>query len=164
MHEGEVRASSAGPGQGMEVVVTLPRLRRGRLLAGDSDEPARMPIASRRILVADDEGDTAFALAELLTLKGHQAQAVLDGNAALAAAAEFAPEIALIDLGLPGMDGYELAGRMRDLCGEGVHLVAVTGYSEDRDRLREAGFDGHLLKPLALDQLFALVGRLERGA
>jgi two-component system CheB/CheR fusion protein len=164
MHEGEVRASSAGPGQGMEVVVTLPRLRRGRLLAGDSDEPARMPIASRRILVADDEGDTAFALAELLTLKGHQAQAVLDGNAALAAAAEFAPEIALIDLGLPGMDGYELAGRMRELCGEGVHLVAVTGYSEDRDRLREAGFDGHLLKPLALDQLFALVGRLERGA
>jgi CheY-like chemotaxis protein len=61
------------------------------------------------------------------------------------------------------MDGYELARRFRDLYGERVHLVALTGYSEDRDRLREAGFDGHLLKPTSLDQLLGLIGRLERG-
>ncbi len=163
MHQGEVHASSAGPGQGTEVVVTLPRLRRGRLLASQQDEPPRTQVAPRRILVVDDESDTASALAELLTLKGHPAKAVLDGTAALAAAAELEPELVLIDLGLPGMDGYELARRFRDLYGERVHLVAVTGYSEDRDRLREAGFDGHLLKPTSLDQLLGLIGRLERG-
>ncbi len=161
MHGGEVEATSAGPGRGTEVVVTLPRLHRGQLAASGDEPPAAAAPHSRRILVVDDEADAAEALVELLNLQGHQARSALDGAAALAAARELAPEVVLLDLGLPIMNGYEVAIRLRELLGKSVLLVALTGYQDDRVRLRAAGFDGHLLKPTSLDKLYGMLAEHE---
>jgi two-component system, chemotaxis family, CheB/CheR fusion protein len=160
LHGGSVEAFSAGAGKGTEVVVTLPRLRAGRLAPlGAAAEPGG-PRVPRRILVVDDETDAAEALVELLTLQGHTASAVLDGESALTLAATLDPELALVDLGLPGMDGYEVARRLRELLGGRVTLIAHTGYRDDAARLKEAGFDGHLLKPLSMEKLDALLAAL----
>lgn len=160
MHGGAVQAYSAGPGKGTEVVVTLPRLRRGSLATPEQE--SLLPLVTpRRILVVDDEADAAEALVEILTLKGHEARAVPDGVAALAVAAELEPEVVLLDLGLPTMDGYEVARRLRELLGTQVLLVALTGYQDDKARLQAAGFDAHLLKPTPLEKLFALVAGLD---
>jgi two-component system, chemotaxis family, CheB/CheR fusion protein len=160
LHGGSVEAFSAGAGKGTEVVVTLPRLRTGRLApAGVAADP-QAPRTPRRILVVDDETDAAEALVELLTLQGHTASAVLDGESALTHAAKLDPELVLVDLGLPGMDGYEVARRLRKLLGRRVTLIAHTGYRDDPARLKEAGFDGHLLKPLSMEKLDALVAAL----
>ena len=165
MHGGSVEAFSAGAGRGTEVVVTLPRLRRGRRASphkeGQESEAAA-PGAERRILVVDDEPDVAGALVELLGQKGHTARAVPDGASALAAVRTFDPELVLLDLGLPGMNGYEVAKELRETLGRRVMLVALTGYQDDPARLGEAGFDAHLLKPTSLEKLFALVAELDR--
>jgi two-component system, chemotaxis family, CheB/CheR fusion protein len=163
IHGGSVEATSAGPGQGTEVVVTLPRLRRGQLAASGDEPQVAEATPSREILVVDDEADAGEALVELLKLQGHRARSVLDGPAAIAAASELAPEVVLLDLGLPIMDGYEVAARLRELLGGKVLLVALTGYQADRVRLREAGFDGHLLKPTSLDKLYAMLAEHEAG-
>ncbi len=161
MHGGKVEASSAGPGEGTEVVVTLPRLRRGRLATTVDKPVAPAPATARRILVVDDEEDVARSLVELLTLQGHEARAASDGPGALAAAAELEPEVVVLDLGLPGMDGYELGRTLREMRGEGLLLVALTGYQDDKARLKEAGFDGHLLKPTPIEKLYAMVAELD---
>jgi two-component system, chemotaxis family, CheB/CheR fusion protein len=165
MHGGSVRAFSAGTGKGTEVMVTLPRLRRGRVASpqeeGEVAEAAARG-AERRILVVDDEPDVAGALAELLGQKGHTARAVGDGASALAVVRTFDPELVLLDLGLPGKNGYEVAKELRKMVGKRVMLVALTGYQDDPKRLREAGFDAHLLKPTSLEKLFALVADLDR--
>ncbi len=165
MHGGSVEAFSAGAGKGTEMVVTLPRLRTGRRASprkkGEETEAAAPPV-QRRILVVDDEPDTAGALAELLGLKGHTARAVPDGPSALALVETFDPELVLLDLGLPGMNGYQIARKLREMLGQRVMLVALTGYQDDPVRLREAGFDAHLLKPTSLEKLFTLVSELER--
>jgi two-component system CheB/CheR fusion protein len=165
MHGGSVEAFSAGAGKGTEMVVTLPRLRAGRRGSPGKkrkETEAAGPPAQRRILVVDDEPDTAGALAELLGLKGHTARAVPDGASALALVQTFDPEIMLLDLGLPGMDGYQVASKVREMLGQRVMLVALTGYQDDPVRLREAGFDAHLLKPTSLEKLFTLVSELDR--
>jgi two-component system CheB/CheR fusion protein len=166
MHGGSVEAFSAGAGKGTEVVVTLPRLRTGRRATprkeGGKTKAAAPPAAERRILVVDDEPDTAGALVELLTQRGHTARSAPDGESALAVVEAFDPELALLDLGLPGMNGYEVAGKLREMLGERVMLVALTGYQDDPVRLREAGFDAHLLKPTSLEKLFTLVAGLDR--
>ncbi|MEO8505597.1 MAG: CheR family methyltransferase [Acidobacteriota bacterium] len=162
MHGGNVEAFSAGAGQGTEVVVTLPRLHP-RQLRMREDEGAALPaVTSRRVLVVDDEVDAAQTLVEILSLQGHDARAANDGSTALAMAQGFRPEVALLDLGLPGMDGYALAAGLRETLGRQVLLLAVTGYQEDRPRLREAGFDGHLLKPTTLEKLSPLMMALDR--
>jgi DNA-binding response OmpR family regulator len=120
------------------------------------------PLAARRILVVDDEEDASVALAEILAQKGHTIRVVPDGAGALAVAPTFDPELVLLDLGLPGMDGYEVARRLRTLLGWQVKIVALTGYRDDQVRLVEAGFDGHLLKPTSPAKLFALVAALDR--
>jgi two-component system, chemotaxis family, CheB/CheR fusion protein len=162
MHGGSVEAFSAGAGQGTEVVVTLPRLRVGGRASPPVEKAAPAPPAARKILVVDDEADAAEALVELLGQRGHTARAALDGESALAVVETLDPDLVLLDLGLPGMNGYELAGKLRETLGRRVMVVALTGYQDDPARLREAGFDGHLLKPASLEKLFALVAALDR--
>jgi CheY-like chemotaxis protein len=113
---------------------------------------------SRRIMVVDDNEDSAEMLAEVLTQKGYEARVAHDGAAALALAEQFQPTIALVDIGLPAMDGYELASHLRALPIQGgLRLIALTGYGQpsDRQRTREAGFDHHLVKPVDLATLEA---------
>jgi CheY-like chemotaxis protein len=115
----------------------------------------------RRILVADDNHDSASSLAMLLELMGHQVEVVNDGVEAINRVATFKPDVALLDIGMPELDGYEVARRIRALRdGDGTPmLVALTGWGQDEDRRRsaEAGFDAHLLKPVNLAELAALL-------
>jgi CheY-like chemotaxis protein len=113
-----------------------------------------------RVLVVDDEVDTAETLAEVLASLGHTTRTAHDGDSALAAAASFAPEIVLLDLGLPGIDGYEVARRLRAQSPDAdMRIIAVTGYGEDVDRknTERAGFDAHLVKPLKIAALADLL-------
>jgi PAS domain S-box-containing protein len=160
MHGGTVHAASAGPGQGSEFLVRLPALdaapaARGSGTAAPVTPPARR-LPPRRVLVVDDNEDAANTMAMLLELEGHEVRAVHDGSAALEAARQMHPEVVLLDIGMPGMDGYEVARRLRqDPHQAGVLLVAVTGWGQedDRRRSREAGFDEHLVKPSDLARL-----------
>jgi PAS domain S-box-containing protein len=161
LHGGRVEASSGGPGRGSEFVVRLPAADRP--VAGEG-EPARAeaaPLPRRRVLVVDDSPDAADSLALLLGLAGQDVRTAYDGPSALAQAQEFRPEVVFLDIGMPGMDGYEVGQRLRrrpEL--QGVVLVAVTGWGQEEDRRRsqEAGFQHHLVKPVephALDELLA---------
>ena len=158
MHGGRVEAASEGPGQGSEFLIRLPlRCEAEAPVAAARAGAASRPAAQGwRVLVVDDNKDSANSLCELLELWGYPVRAAYDGATALALAAEFQPRVALLDIGMPGMDGYELARRLREGRGaDELMLVALTGYGqEDSRRLgREAGFDRHLVKPVALDAL-----------
>ncbi len=159
MHGGTVAAYSEGLGKGSEFVVRLPALpndRQGGVPAPAQERQVASPAIHRRILVVDDNVDAVESLALLLRLDGHEVQAVYDGPSALAAAATNPPEVAILDLGMPGMDGYELARRLRKLPEtKDVLLLALTGWAEANDRQRcfEAGFDGHLPKPVDWEAL-----------
>ena len=118
-----------------------------------------------RLLVVDDHPDSGDSLQRLLAISGHEARVAHDGLAAVAEAERFRPDVILLDIGLPRLNGYEACRLIRKQAwGRDVILVAVTGRGEDEDRRRsrEAGFDGHLVKPLELDALFALLGTLRR--
>jgi signal transduction histidine kinase len=164
MHGGSVAAFSQGPGKGSEFVVRLPQYRGGAPPVHVADaESASAEIVSRRILVVDDNQDSALSLAMLLRLSGNEVVTAHDGPTALALASGFRPELALLDIGLPGMDGYELARRLRELPGlTGLRLAALTGYGsdEDRRRSRTAGFNLHLVKPVEMEALQALLADL----
>ncbi len=158
MHGGTIEAHSAGRGKGAEFVVRLPVSAQKKT----EKEPIRQaePMRPCRILVVEDNVGAATVLARLMTKIGnHEVQVVHDGFAAIEAAKTFRPELVLLDIGLPGLDGYEVAMRLREMPGgEDMLIVAVTGYGqeEDRRRSKEAGFDEHLLKPPALDILRTL--------
>jgi PAS domain S-box-containing protein len=163
MHGGTIHASSAGPGRGSEFVVRLPALvqvKEARESGGPSG-PASAAPPPRRILIADDNEDFAEMTARLLQRRGgHEVKAVYDGPAALEAAQAFQPEVAFLDIGLPGVDGYRLAQQFRQRPGlEGALLVALTGYGQEEDRRRAlaAGFDEHLTKPVRYDTLQRLL-------
>ncbi len=160
MHGGEVYAYSEGPGQGSEFVVELPRLlseTAGDLVAENSATPSPAA-APRRVLVVDDERDNADMLGDLLRERGHEVRIAHDGPAALEATESFEPEVVLLDLGLPDMDGYEVAAKLRARARERrPFVVALTGYHRDPQRLRDAGFDDHLLKPPELSKLTGLL-------
>jgi CheY-like chemotaxis protein len=151
MHMGSVAASSEGHGKGAEFTVRLPRIASP---AGEQKSAARVagpPPMPQRILVADDNSDLAESVAMLLRLEGHDVRIAHDGPAALELAKEFEPDAAMLDIGLPGLNGYELARELRARQnGRKLLLIAVTGYGqpEDRVRSRVAGFDSHLVKPL----------------
>ena len=118
---------------------------------------------SRRILVVEDNADVALSFSFLLEAMGHQVRVAHDGPAALQMAPEFLPDLAFLDIGLPGMDGYELASRLRlDPRFGKLKLIALSGYAaeEDRQRSRQAGFDEHLAKPAYIEDIEAVLARL----
>jgi PAS domain S-box-containing protein len=160
LHGGSIEARSEGPGQGSEFVVRLPLATHPESFHPAAKPAARRTASSRRVLVVDDNRDAAESLETLLQLWGHQARSAQDGPQALSLAAEFRPEIVLLDIGLPVMDGYEVARRMRALpAGRNAMIVAVTGYGRNSDRLQsqEAGFDHHLVKPVQPEVLQELI-------
>jgi signal transduction histidine kinase/CheY-like chemotaxis protein len=160
LHDGSVTASSPGLGRGSEFVLRLPAMRaEQRAQTAEEAPPSSVP-GSRRVLIVDDNQDGADLLDLALRSMGHTTRVAYDGPEALAAARDFHPEVALIDIGLPVMDGYEVAERLRAMFdGACPRLVAVTGYGQesDRQRAREAGFDRHLVKPVELSRLSELL-------
>ena len=160
LHGGTVTVSSPGVGQGSEFVVHLPAATTTNPAA---PAPGAGPAdgSARRVLVVDDNVPAAESLAMLVRLSGHEARVVHDGTAALALAPEFRPDVVLLDIGLPGMDGYEVARRLRSVPGTppSLLLIAVTGYGREDDRLRsrDAGIDHHLVKPVDFAVLEGLV-------
>jgi signal transduction histidine kinase/CheY-like chemotaxis protein len=158
LHGGSVTATSEGAGTGSEFVVRLPVIEATRALASTDGERSireRVQVASRRILVVDDNEDAAILLGDLLRSVGHDVRTAHDGTSALETAARFQPEIAILDIGLPGMDGYELAATLRARIGRNVRLMALTGYGQQQDvaRAERSGFDAHFVKPVALAKL-----------
>ena len=153
LHGGTVAARSAGAGQGSEFEIRVPPGRRRRLRPSrpPGSVVKRGPSDPRRVLIVDDNQDAADVLGEALVKGGHIVRVAYDGPTALDVARTFHPQIALLDIGLPVMDGYEVARQLRtlDLGGSRIRLIAVTGYGQDGDRARttEAGFDAHVVKP-----------------
>jgi CheY-like chemotaxis protein len=163
MHGGAVEAHSGGYGAGSEFAVRLPVVL--------SPDPDRTPDGGgapgtsrrRRVLVVDDNRDAATSLAMMLDLMGHETRTAHDGLEALEAAAAFRPDVVLLDIGMPRLNGYDTARRMRDQpWGRGVVLVALTGWGQEEDRRKshEAGFDQHLTKPVDPAGLERLLDRL----
>jgi signal transduction histidine kinase len=163
LHGGRVAAFSDGPGQGSEFVVHLPALPAEAVSnEGDSvDCPVPgQAVPSRRILVVDDNQDSAESLAMLLRIYGHTVRTAYDGPAALNVAHDFSPDVVLLDIGLPGFSGMEVVRRIRSDPGfRDALVVAMTGYGQDEDRQRSqaAGFNAHLVKPVDLDRLQSLL-------
>jgi CheY-like chemotaxis protein len=162
LHGGSVEARSDGLGKGAEFIVRLPLPAGAEGIGARDAASTRDPPATRRarILVADDNRDAAASLATLHGLDGHETTVVNDGKLALAAAESFRPHVALLDIGMPKLNGYEVARRIRAApWGRAMTLVAVTGWgqAEDKRRAREAGFDRHFTKPLDLDVLGAFL-------
>ena len=165
LHQGSIDIHAAPSGQGTEVVIRLP-LSRGAAAAPKPEpyRPAR-PGASLRVLVADDNRDAADSLQRILALYGHEVRVAYDGGAALRLGAEFHPRVAILDIGMPGTDGYEVARALRHHNGPQVMLVALTGWGQEADRRRasEAGFDHHLTKPVDPKALNELLARVAAG-
>jgi len=160
LHGGSVEAHSGGLGQGSEFVVCLP-LKNSNAApeTADTAEEPQQAGKRQRILVVDDNVDAADMLGQLLTAHGHQVSVFNDPLAALEAAGRIKPDLAVLDIGLPGLDGYELATRLRTVLGNHpCRLVALSGYGQDGDRLRseEAGFAQHLVKPIGPEQVAQL--------
>lgn len=156
MHGGRVEAFSSGPGCGSEFVVSLPYVHA---------RPAERPLSEQpldharalRVLVVDDEQDAALTLADLLDSYGHQTRVAYDGRSAVAIARRFEPDVVLLDLGLPDIDGYAVAKQIRAHASAPVRLIAVTGYQRDDARLRAAEFDDHVIKPRCIERLSSLL-------
>ena len=167
MHGGTITATSAGKYQGSEFTIRLPAADPAKL--AEANEAKSNPAASHalklRVLVVDDNQDTARGMARLLKIAGHEVQVAHDGWAALEVARDFAPKAVLLDIGLPGLDGYEVAARLRHEanCHDAL-LIAASGYGEDqaRDRSRKAGFDHHLTKPIDFDTILSLLQTANR--
>jgi signal transduction histidine kinase len=160
LHGGRADARSDGLGHGSEFRVVLPLSR----VARDGDVPNALPVSlspgSCRVLIVDDNHDAVEMMAALLEMHGHEVRVAHDADSALAAARDFAPEVAVLDIGLPGTDGYELARRLRtDARTREVRLVALTGWGQDGDRAkaRDAGFDVHLTKPADPELILAAI-------
>jgi CheY-like chemotaxis protein len=167
MHGGTVTAESDGTDMGSTFTLRLPILgtvqEPGPATPPQESEPAAE--IERRILVVDDNEDSARSMARVLKLLGNQVRTAHDGLEAVEAADEFRPEIVLMDLGMPGLNGYEATRRIRDLpWGRSVTIIALSGWGQDGDRLqsKEAGCDGHLVKPVNLADLEELLDELTR--
>jgi CheY-like chemotaxis protein len=159
LHGGTVTAHSPGVGRGSEFRVRLPALVGEALAPPPAPAPARRLISmrTRRVLLVDDNADAADLLADFLREAGHEVVLAHDGAQALRALETFSPEVALLDIGLPVMDGYELAARLRDRLP--LRLAALTGYGQDHDRARSltAGFHAHFVKPVAPQALLEYI-------
>jgi CheY-like chemotaxis protein len=162
LHQGRIDARSAGPGRGTELIVRLPLAHEKVNVAAQSATPAYAPPPSVRALVADDNRDAADSLRRVLALYGHDVRVAYDGASAVRIGEEFRPRVAVLDIAMPGTDGYDVARAIRRQRGGDVTLVALTGWGHEADRKRamESGFDYHLVKPVdpnALNQLLAEV-------
>jgi signal transduction histidine kinase len=179
MHGGSVSAHSGGVGQGTEMVIRLPVAvgdralpsmppETDRLTPAPSGEPPAAPVTpSHRILIVDDNRDAADSMALLVETAGHSARTAYDGHQALDLASAFAPDVLLLDLGVPGLNGFEIARRIRrQPWGSKVALIAVTGWGQEQDRRRtkEAGFDAHLIKPVGTADLLSALRACARSA
>ncbi len=163
MHEGRISACSEGVGQGATFEIRLPRVARPQ---ASGSKTASVKAPPRRVLVVDDNEDAANSLAVLLTMQGHETEAVYSGRDALKRVESFKPDVAILDIGLPEMTGYELARRLRarpEL--NGIRLLALTGYgqTDDRQRTKAAGFDDHLVKPVDLPALERTLAGIPMG-
>jgi CheY-like chemotaxis protein len=159
MHGGGVEAKSPGPGQGSEFTVTLPLAAEQKpAKAAGAHDAAQIP--SRRILVVDDNRDAADSLSMVLKFLGADVRVARDGPEALEAFEAYYPSVVLLDIGMPGMDGYEVARRIRAQSpGPRPTIVALTGWGQENDRreAREAGFDHHMVKPAEIGALKELL-------
>ena len=163
LHGGSVTAESHGTDRGSTFRVRLPRVQQNSPRAERETSPSAETAVSKRVLIADDNLDAAESLQLWLQLSGHDVQIAKNGTEALKVAAEFRPEVALLDLGMPGLSGFEVARRIREApWGGGIVLVALTGWGQDEDRRKsaEAGFDHHLTKPIAPDDIESLIANL----
>jgi CheY-like chemotaxis protein len=158
LHGGSIEATSEGRGRGSEFVIRLPAAApsaESAQLSGPAAEAGR-----RSVLVVDDNVDAADGLGMVLQLRGHDVRVAYDGQSALREVETRRPDVMLLDIGLPGMNGYELARRVRGTPGgDGILLVAVTGWGQEeaRAQTREAGFDDHLTKPVDTNQVMRLI-------
>ena len=173
MHGGTIEAKSDGPGKGSEFVISLPLVAPGAQVIEAEKAPQQAslehvgPSQAHRILVADDNRDAVDSLARLLEMLGNEVETAYDGIAALNAFTRFKPDVALLDIGMPGIDGYAAAREIRAANnGHRVALIAMTGWgqAEDRRRAIEAGFDAHLVKPVSIDTLMQTLSTLNPGA
>ncbi|MET0508359.1 MAG: ATP-binding protein [Burkholderiaceae bacterium] len=152
LHGGSVEARSDGAGRGSEFILRLPCLSDGPAVRPVARAAARTPVARRQVLVVDDNRDAADSLATLLELSGHEVRRAYDGLTAVEIATRLRPDLVLLDIGLPLLNGYEAARRIRQTSGRRVKLVAVTGWGQEeaRQRSSDSGFDEHLVKPVEL--------------
>jgi two-component system CheB/CheR fusion protein len=163
MHQGTVSAASEGIGRGCTFSIRLPRMAVLERVAADCVAPTA---PKRRILVVDDNSDVADSLAMLLRLEGHDVEVAYNAPGTFEAVQRMRPEAVFLDIGLPHMDGYEIARRLRaDPAAEQVHLIALTGYGQehDRERAREAGFGAHLVKPADIEAVNQILASLPHG-
>ena len=165
LHDGSIEARSEGPGHGTTFVVRMPLATPPVPHSIEHPLAARHVAAPSRVLVAEDIPDAAEMLRLMLESMGHQVRVAADGVQALSIAREFAPQIALLDIGMPRMDGYEAARQIRALLGRDVVLVALTGWGQEDDqrRARDAGFDRHLTKPADPDVLEEIISMASAG-
>jgi two-component system CheB/CheR fusion protein len=164
MHEGRIEARSDGPGKGSCFTVHLPVLELLADPPGDGRDAESESTPALRILVADDHRDGAESLGLLLGAEGHQVEIVHDGSSALGAARELRPDVALLDIGMPQLNGYDVAHALRaEPATQDICLIALTGWGQPEDRLRsaEAGFDHHLVKPVAWPDLLRVLGAVK---
>jgi CheY-like chemotaxis protein len=165
MHGGTVEAQSGGLGEGSEFSIRLPLANQPPPTPADDLisgilAARRIDSSGYRLLVVDDNQDSATSLAMLLRLQGHEVRIANDGPRAIEHTAELRPDMVLLDLGMPGMDGYETAKRIRQLPdATQIKIVALTGWGQEEDRRRtaSAGFDHHLVKPIDLQSIEALL-------
>jgi CheY-like chemotaxis protein len=164
LHGGAIEARSEGPGKGAEFKVRLPAVPVLSAVATPSDDELMHDIPVRfRILVADDNLDAAESLGMMLRLMGHDVRTVRDGLQAVEEAAAFRPDLALLDIGMPGLSGYDVARRIREQrWGQEIILIALTGWGqeEDKRKAQQAGFDQHFTKPASPNELARMIARL----
>ncbi|MDR5769675.1 response regulator [Caballeronia sp. LZ028] len=161
MHEDSIHIESAGPGCGTTVRITFPRLNRQDEVPGIAEKraPVSAPRNALKILIVDDNRDAADSLSLVCQSEGHVTRTCYDPEEAIQQALTFQPDVALLDIGLPRMDGYQLAGRLRAKGRKIPILVAITGYGQAEDRLKAqaAGFDRHFVKPVDINALLDLL-------
>jgi PAS domain S-box-containing protein len=165
LHGGSIEARSDGPGRGSEFVVRLPVAVESpiRQPAPPGDDDSELPVRQRRVLIVDDNRDSADTMAMLLRMIGHEVGTAYDGEQAVEVAGALRPEVVLLDIGMPKLNGYEACRRIRQQpWGQGMYLIALTGWGqeEDRHRTEEAGFNHHLLKPVGSAVLMKLLASL----
>jgi CheY-like chemotaxis protein len=166
LHGGTVSVHSDGPGGGSEFTVRLPASQPSIRVRADRPSGSRRWSHSgpgRRVLVVDDNRDAAATLSRILAMAGHEVRTAYDPSQALLVVGDFRPEVGILDIGLPVMDGYELARELRARLGDSsLFLIALTGYGRDQDRERseEAGFAAHILKPVDVEELVGLLSHL----